>query len=135
MPHRPSTATIYCFFVLIIVLGALMGVRPARGQDCEYGAFGCGHHERHEDYKNWKNNEGGSCCNGQDCRPVRARFEDGIWQFWVPELKIWVDVPRSAKQHPDKFKDGRSHACTSNPGNLYLPSLVVYCFSPAEPKI
>ena len=44
---------------------------PAKAQDCEYGAFGCGHAEQHHQYLDWKPNTGkGYCCYGDDCRPV-----------------------------------------------------------------
>lgn len=109
-------------------------------QDCEYGAFGCGHQENHEQYQGWKNGTGGSCCNGKDCRPVRARQEDtGEWSIWVPELRRWEKVPFYAVQAPDRFHDGRSHACTADPNNWRIiqtiSPLPVYCFSPADPKI
>jgi hypothetical protein len=46
--------------------------RDAFAQDCEYGTFGCFHHENHDAYKEWKTGQGGSCCNGKDCRPRTA---------------------------------------------------------------
>jgi hypothetical protein len=114
-------------------------------QDCEYGQFGCGHHENHEEYLKWKTPQGGSCCNGKDCRPVRAKQDHtGAWLIYIPELKDtshdpWVLVPPAALQSPDRFKDGRSHACTADPANWsryfqYNPTLPVYCFSPAQVK-
>ncbi len=120
-----------------IVIGFLMAMPAiARAADCEEGAFGCGHEENHEQYKEWRTNTGASCCNNEDCRPVRARPEgDGQWSIWVPEIKTWVRVPDSAMQKPDKFHDGRAHACTSKPGNFMMPIPYVYCFSPSEPRI
>ena len=68
-----------------------MPASPSRvqAQDCEYGAFGCGHAEQHHQYLEWKPRTGkGSCCNGDDCRPVKARSEDdGSWSVWIPEFR------------------------------------------------
>ena len=113
---------------------------PARAQDCETGTFGCGHHANHEQYKDWTNQAGMSCCNGQDCRPIRARPEgEGKWSIWIPEYRSWVPVPASAKLGADLLKDGRSHACTANPRvwreyGRPAVELPVYCFTPAQVK-
>lgn len=107
--------------------------KPTRAQDCEYGAFGCGHAEQHEQYQQWKPKSGnGSCCNGDDCRPVRARLEDDGWTVWIPELGQWVPVPPYAVGDPDRFGDGRNHVCTSppRPGQ----SFHIFCFSPTGSK-
>lgn len=136
-PERPSTGTIAFLFVLVILLGAV--VTKAKAEDCEYGAFGCGHQFGHDQYQGWTDKAGASCCSGQDCRPVRARTTfDGDWQIWIPELRRWVDVPAKALTAYDRFMDGRSHACTPNPLNWQKiqPStpLPVYCFSPTGSK-
>ena len=50
-----------------------------------------------------------SCCNDQDCRPVRAeQDENGNWTAWVDGRP--VQIPAS-KILPFKAKDGRSHWC------------------------
>lgn len=139
--------------VVIFLLGYAIG---ARSQDCQEGAYGCRHQENHDKYKDWKNeNTGGSCCNGQDCRPVKAtKDEEGNWRIFIPELKDvtisdairkgWLYVPPSQVQKPDLWHDGRAHACTSPvypPGSPaiagfgYQPIPNVYCFTPSEPKI
>jgi hypothetical protein len=119
---------------------------PARAEeDCELGAFGCEHEQNHGQYKGWTDKDGTSCCNGQDCRPVRAQKNDeGYWEIYIPELKGmsqppnlrrgWVRIPRSMVYAPDRFHDGRSHACTSRPGNPLMPVPIIYCFTPAQPK-
>ena len=119
----------------------------ARAEEgCELGAFGCEHEQNHDQYKGWTDMDGVSCCNGQDCRPVRAqKNDDGYWEIYVPELKGmsqppnlrlgWVRVPQNMVNAPDRFHDGRSHACTSRPGNPLLPVPIIYCFTPAQPKI
>lgn len=116
-----------------LLLCAFVSV-SSHAQD-DYGTWGLGHQENHEQYKDWSNAQtGGSCCNGEDCRPVRARYEDDHWAIWIPELSAWLRVPVQAMQEPDKFHDGRSHACTSKPGNPMMPIPTVYCFSPAQPR-
>lgn len=77
-----------------------------------------------------------SCCNGLDCRPVRARQDAyGDWSVvWIPEYREWVPVPASAMLPPDQFGDGRSHLCSSDPLDLRLPTMAIYCFSPALVK-
>ena len=103
--------------------------------DCEYGAFGCGHAEQHHQYLEWKPTTGkGSCCNGEDCRPVRARVEDdGSWSVWIPEFRRWVPVPAFAVGEPDRFGDGRSHVCSTKPLPT-LPVFHIFCFSPTGSK-
>lgn len=107
----------------------------AQTQDCEYGAFGCGHAEQHHQYQEWKPRTGkGNCCNGEDCRPVRAREEeDGSWSVWIPEFRRWVPVPAYAVGEPDRFGDGRSHVCTTKPMPM-LPVFHIFCFSPTGAK-
>ena len=77
--------------LVVLVAAGVMPASPSRAQpqDCEYGAFGCGHAEQHHQYLEWKPSTGkGSCCNGDDCRPVKARSEDdGSWSVWIPEFR------------------------------------------------
>ncbi len=118
-----------------IILWALSSyAQPA--DDCVVGAYGCGHEENHDQYKDWKQEGGMSCCSGEDCRPVRAKQDaDGNWLIWIPELRRWDPVPADAMQEPDRFHDGRSHACTSKPTNPMAGGRVwIYCFSPAQTK-
>lgn len=112
-----------------------MQASRSQAQDCEYGAFGCGHAEQHHQYQEWKPSTGkGSCCNGQDCRPVRARVEDdGSWSVWIPEFRRWVAVPAFAVGEPDRFGDGRSHLCSTRPLPA-LPVFHIFCFSPTGAK-
>lgn len=126
----------YWAALAMIFLGLLcLLAYAALAQDCEVGTFGCNHHENHDAYKGWTNRQGGSCCNGKDCRPVRAKQDlDGNWLIYIPELKTWLQVPPQALLPPDKLKDGRSHACTSLPGNPMMPVPVIYCFSPTGSK-
>ena len=130
-----NTAIIPWLLVVLGILGVLAFAPKARAQDCEMGAFGCQHQENHEQYKGWTDNRGGSCCSGEDCRPIRARHEERGWQIYIPEMRRWIDVPQSALMPPDRFNDGRSHACTSKPNNPMMPEPKVYCFSPSEPRI
>ena len=122
--------------VMLVASGMMPGSRsPAQAQDCEYGAFGCGHAEQHDLYQEWKPTTGkGSCCNGEDCRPVKARSEDdGSWSVWIPEFRRWVPVPAFAVGDPDRFGDGRSHVCSTKPMPT-LPVFHIFCFSPTGSK-
>lgn len=138
-----SIRVLCTFFILLIagvsispsdVLAQPLDV-PAQSQDCEYGTFACGHAETHHLYQDWKPNTGkGNCCNGEDCRPVRARTEeDGSWSVWIPEYRRWIPVPEFAVGSPDRFGDGRSHVCSSQPLPT-LPVFHIFCFSPTGSK-
>ena len=132
-----STAirVLYVFTMLVAAMALPASHSRAQAQDCEYGAFGCGHVEQHHQYKEWKPTTGkGSCCNGEDCRPVRARTEDdGSWSVWIPEFRRWVPVPAFAVGDPDRFGDGRSHVCSTKP-LLTVPVFHIFCFSPTGSK-
>jgi len=129
--------------LVLLVAAAVTAVLPARAQDparvqdqdCEFGAFGCGHAQQHHQYQEWKPTTGkGSCCNGEDCRPVKARLEDdGSWSVWIPEFRRWVAVPAFAVGEPDRFGDGRSHVCSTKPMPA-LPVFHIFCFSPTGSK-
>jgi hypothetical protein len=125
------------FVLALMVLTAAMPASrsQAQSQDCEYGAFGCGHTEQHHQYQDWKPRTGnGNCCNGEDCRPVRARQEDdGAWSVWIPEFRRWVPVPAYAVGDPDRFGDGHSHVCSTKPMPT-LPVFHIFCFSPTGSK-
>jgi|GEM_PF-3165290 len=147
-PLRWLIQIIFYYFVVSLISFAFMIVAAtwwlAHAEDCQEGAYGCGHQENHEKYKNWnarpmsrdgKPTKDGNCCNGEDCRPVRARQGlDGGWEFWLPEWGKWVAVPQDAVDQPDRFHDGRSHACTSTLSPLLPGNIRVYCFSPAQQK-
>jgi hypothetical protein len=126
-----------CFALALLIAAAVTTPSPSRAQqqDCEYGAFGCGHAQQHHEYQEWKPTTGkGSCCNGDDCRPVKARVEDdGSWSVWIPEFRRWVPVPAFAVGAPDRFGDGRSHVCSTKPVPT-LPVFHIFCFSPTGSK-
>ncbi len=120
---------------LVAAMALTVSNNRAQAEDCEYGAFGCGHAEQHDQYQDWKPTTGkGNCCNGEDCRPVRARNEDdGSWSVWIPEFRRWVPVPAFAVGEPDLFGDGRSHVCSTKP-MLTIPVFHIFCFSPTGSK-
>ena len=134
---RGLLSTRACLVLVVLIASGMMPVSRSRAQvqDCEYGAFGCGHAEQHHQYQEWKPSTGkGSCCNGEDCRPVRARVEDdGSWSVWIPEFRRWVPVPAFAVGEPDRFGDGRSHVCSTKPLPT-LPVFHIFCFSPTGSK-
>lgn len=50
---------VLAFAAALVISGAV----ASRAQECEVGAFGCGHAEHHEQYQQWKPKDGkGSCC-------------------------------------------------------------------------
>lgn len=122
-------------FAIVLIVGAAISAmhNRARAQDCEVGAFGCGHQKQHHQYEGWRTKTNGSCCSGEDCRPVRARLEDDGWSVWIPEFGRWVPVPAFAVGEPDRFGDGRSHVCSSRPV-IGLPVFHIFCFSPTGSK-
>jgi hypothetical protein len=131
-----TSIRVLCVSVMLVAAMALPAPRSqAQAPDCEYGAFGCGHVEQHHQYQDWKPTTGkGSCCNGEDCRPVRARTEeDGSWSVWIPEFRRWVPVPAFAVGEPDRFGDGRSHVCSTKP-LMTIPVFHIFCFSPTGSK-
>ncbi len=136
MHSRDWTELLVFVGVMTLALMLMFGRVSAQPADCVVGAYGCGHEENHDQYKDWKQEGGMSCCSGEDCRPVRAKQDaDGNWLIWIPELRRWDPVPADAMQEPDRFHDGRSHACTSKPTNPMAGGRVwIYCFSPAQTK-
>lgn len=131
-----TTIRVLCVYTMLVAAMALpASPGRAQAQDCEYGAFGCGHAEQHHQYQEWKPTTGkGNCCNGEDCRPVRARTEDdGSWSIWIPEFRRWIPVPAFAVGEPDRFGDGRSHVCSTKP-MLTVPVFHIFCFSPTGSK-
>lgn len=77
----------------------------------------------HDPYTDWKiPGTTTSCCNQNDCRPVRARVAfDGIWEVWHEGR--WLPVPAGAML-PFPSPDGRSHAC--------IIGSAVLCMLPGE---
>lgn len=123
----------------------LLSGHPARGQDCVFGAYGCGHHENHEQYKEWHREptaeqrengiKGMHCCSEGDCRPTRATKgnperpgeDEDSWYAW--DGQRWRHVPPHAVLKTDILGDGRAHICAAKD-----PAIPVYCFSPSQPK-
>lgn len=99
-----STNMLLLFAVVLLLLGA--GGRGARSHDI---------------YHDWKTESGVSCCNDQDCAPVRAQFVDDHWEIW--HGNVWRIVPDRAVR-PIKSPDGRSHAC------VFMGNIL--CFVPGE---
>jgi hypothetical protein len=88
--------------------------------------------QAHDQYKDWKAWDGGSCCservehpNGHvtgDCRPVRATQDmDGNWIAY--ERGKEYRIPPQAIR-PIQSPDGRSHLCEMH-GHIF-------CFVPGE---
>lgn len=102
---------------------------------CVMGEFLCHHAEYHSWYTTWHNDNGGSCCNGKDCRPARfreSRDGDGGWEWYFPEGNRWIAVPQNARRSRQEGDPDHGHICTSPPiwngnGNYYDPT--VYCYT------
>jgi len=108
--------------VLPALLVVLLGIGSVEAQT---GLHGDGHAQHHDWYQDLRQpGSGASCCNFQDCRPVRAYIdEDGQWHALVEGRRIGIPryliLRRSAP-------DGGSHLCMSQTGT-------VYCFVPGQP--
>lgn len=100
----------------------------------------------HDHYTAWKQpDNGGSCCNDQDCRPVTAKRVNDRWQVWISELKRWETVPENKVLDPAKFPppDGSFHGCytimypfsdyyTDKPTAPMPAQVLWYCFNPGR---
>ncbi len=108
--------------VLPAMLVVLLGVGAVEAQT---GSHGDGHAQHHDWYRDLRQPGSGiSCCNRQDCRPVRAYVdEDGRWHALVQGRLVGIPWYVILKQ---SAPDGGSHLCMSQTG-------VVYCFVPGQP--
>lgn len=104
----------------IVLVAGIWITRHSRAAD---------HHPMHVEYQKWQRpGGGGSCCNNEDCRPVRAYMDDdGSWRVWLDG--VWRYVPLSAVLPTDLAGDGRNHACVLKFNGVIL------CFSPTQQKI
>lgn len=72
--------------LMIAAIAALMSAAPAAAQH--------NHAAGHASYQNWVNQNGGGCCNGQDCgalpdadeRTVQGKLQVRIEGQWCPVL-------------------------------------------------
>ncbi len=81
-----------------------------------------GHAENHAHYKDLKNKQNGSCCNGHDCRPTTARWNNksGMWEALVNGAwhaisnanLVLDDAWLEAQGHPRW--DSQAHVCASD---------------------
>lgn len=77
----------------------------------------------HDPYSGWRQRNGVSCCNGDDCRATTAhQADDGTWMAW--DGKQYLPVPDGRLLPTDLAGDGRSHICERDG--------TVYCFSPGQ---
>lgn len=111
--------------------GRLQSARPQ-------GMFGEGHAENHMHYDGMTNKQGGSCCNGGDCRPTTARWNakagrwealvQGAWQRIENENLILDDAWLEHIGHPRW--DQLSHVCAAERPQSN-GTYTVYCLLPA----
>lgn len=93
----------------------------------------CGHPAyAHEQYKDWKQPNGASCCNNSDCEPTEARWNGTQWEAMFKGK--WIKIPADRVM---KFEaqDGNAHLCAiygyGEPGQSEA-EIIIYCFtSPA----
>lgn len=90
--------------------------QPAIAQS---GAHGDGHAQHHEEYQQWKQANGASCCSDADCRPVRSQPGALGWEALVEGQ--WLAIPPLAILKRSA-KDGHAHLCEAHG--------TVYCFVP-----
>lgn len=105
------------FFALAVTVTWQMPQTAAQS-----GRHGDGHAEHHGEYQNWKQPNGLSCCNDQDCRPTRAYLTDDGWRAWNGQR--WLLVPPERVLPTDFAGDGRSHICEARDR--------VFCFTPGQ---
>ena len=80
----------------------------------------------HDIYSGWKTDKGVGCCNGSDCRPVRALQDyDGSWVAVVDGRLVPVPPSQLLKI---RSPDGRSHWC----GKKINDTWITFCFVPGE---
>ena len=85
----------------------------AHAQDHRHPPEHAAIHERF--YSNWMRPDMPrvSCCNKQDCAPVRhARQVSGRWQAQRESDGAWLDVPPEKVEQNRDSPDGRSHLCS-----------------------
>jgi len=61
-----------------------------------------------QDYTNFKQPNGQSCCNGHDCRPVDYMYRNGQLVMCPDHIPVKVPNDRLIKRSSD---DGRAHWC------------------------
>lgn len=67
----------------------------------------------HDPYSGWLiPGQNKSCCNMQDCKPTRAKFENKAWWAFVASKRIWVKIPED-KIVKYKTDDTDAHLCFS----------------------
>lgn len=113
--------TILLILVALVFLAGMLAGRAS----AQTGDHGDGHALNHEWYQGLKQpGTGYSCCNNQDCRPMRAYLgDDGLWRAFVDGK--WETVPARVVLNPKFNKDPiHAHGCRSVMG-------VWYCFLPA----
>jgi hypothetical protein len=121
---RVTQRRLVCLFATTLLAGLALS---HEGQS-QSGEHGDGHAEMHHIYKGWHSpsNPGVDCCNDGDCRPTRAKQDEGgNWLAWNGHK--WLLVPQRALMPPDVAGDGRSHICERQE--------FIYCFTPAQPKM
>ncbi len=101
--------------VLGIIVALLVGIISAHGQ--EIGDFGVGHAEWHHWYQTGENggplkipNSQVNCCD-DDCRPTKAKFENGRWYAYID--RQWELVPEGAIKENIESPNGMAHICAS----------------------
>ena len=125
----------------LLLAAALLAVNPAFSEDRMMSArprgfMGDGHAENHANYQGLINKQRGSCCNGGDCRPTQARFNnstsrweamvDGVWQT-IENSNLILDDAWLQAQGRHRW-DRQAHVCaTARPPN---GNATVYCLLP-----
>lgn len=124
----------------LLVLASVAFVLPASAQDGlrsnrPMGFFGEGHEANHGHYRNLYNADGGSCCDGNDCRPSQARWNGTTWDIMVNgEWRTMSPLANGKVLTPEVFAaqgrqrwDSQAHVCTNFSGTT------IYCIIPPGP--
>lgn len=136
---------------ITILLSVFLFTRPALPQEGygdfdvptelpappQVGDYGFGHEHWHHWYQNAEENEKGivgpllkpgtqkSCCNG-DCRPVKAKLENGQWFAFID--REWEPVPADKIKSEIRAPGGGAHACAAPRYPNFPP--YIHCFVP-----
>jgi hypothetical protein len=115
------------FLASLLAVGSLAG--PASAQE---GHHGVGHAELHEAYRGLMRPDapGSSCCNDQDCRPTRARFNNATGNWEAVKDGRWITIPWSKVVDADVPSQlgAQAHLCAPPPSWTWYGPDEVFCF-------
>ena len=97
---------------------------PLKAEETYHGH---GHSELHHWYRRLMRPDFPSyrCCNDQDCRPTRARWNKGHWE--AQKDGRWIRIPNE-KISREQSIDSRPHICAPPTSHPKFHADYVFCF-------